>query len=464
LDKALASYSEALALQPHNAIFYLNRGTVFHSQKKPDLALEDYDQSIAYDPQFASAYYNRGNALQDLKRKPEALEAYQKAIDCLPDNVAAYYNQGCVFKDLGQFEEAIKAFDKAIAIQPNHAQALCNRGVAFNSLNQHAQAIASYDRAIAADPNYAESYCNKALAELLTGNFEAGWRLYEWRWAMEKMAPNVFATDKPLWTGKEPLKGKTILLTSEQGLGDTLQFSRYARLVKQLGAKVILVVQPTLVAFLTHLEGVDQIITTGDAVPALDYHCPLLSLPLAFDTQLTTIPLPSVGLKADPEKVAAWQKKLGPQVGPRVGVVWSGSPAHENDHNRSLSFSQLLAVLPSGITYVSLQKEHSVEDLKQLKQQAHFMEFSSDIESFADTAALCECVDMVISVDTSVAHLAGALNKPLWVLLPYCPDWRWLTQRDDSPWYPSATLLRQKTAGDWSPVLSALQQTLRGLL
>jgi tetratricopeptide (TPR) repeat protein len=341
---------------------------------------------------------------------------------------------------------------------------LCNRGVALNNLNQHAQAIASYDRAIAADPNYAESYCNKALAELLTGNFEAGWRLYEWRWAMEKMAPNVFATDKPLWSGKEPLEGKTILLTSEQGLGDTLQFSRYARMVKQLGAKVILVVQPTLVAFLTHLEGVDQIITTGDSVPALDYHCPLLSLPLAFDTQLTTIPLPSAGLKADTEKVAAWQKKLGPKVGPRVGVVWSGSPAHENDHNRSLSFSQLLAVLPSGITYVSLQKEHSVEDLKQLKQQPHFLEFSNEIESFADTAALCECVDMVISVDTSVAHLAGAMNKPLWVLLPYCPDWRWLTQRTDSPWYPSATLLRQKSVGDWSPVLSALQQTLRGLL
>ena len=267
-----------------------------------------------------------------------------------------------------------------------------------------------------------------------------------------------------MWLGSQSLQDKTILLHAEQGLGDTIQFCRYASLVAKLGAKVILEVQRPLLGLLKNLDGVSQIIARGDALPEFDYQSPLLSLPLAFKTQLHTIPSALRYLAGDSEKVLAWQARLGEKTKPRVGLVWSGNLEHKNDHNRSLSLSQVLPYLPSSCQYICLQKELRNADQAILAQHPHIQFFGDALEDFTDTAALCDLMDVVISVDTSVAHLAAALGKPTWVLLPFSPDWRWLLDRKDSPWYPSAKLYRQERIGDWNGVLSRVREGLEGIV
>jgi ADP-heptose:LPS heptosyltransferase len=266
-----------------------------------------------------------------------------------------------------------------------------------------------------------------------------------------------------LWLGAESLVEKTILLHAEQGLGDTIQFCRYIPLVAQLGAKVILEVQRPLLKLLKGLEGVSQVVAAGDMLPTFDYQCPLLSLPLAFKTELHTIPPIAQHITSDTGKVTKWQTKLGEKTQPRVGLVWSGSAGHQNDHNRSLSLSQLLSHLPSNIEYVCLQKEIRAIDKELLAQHTQIKYFGDALEDFTDTAALCELVDLVISVDTSVAHLAGTLGKPAWVLVTLTPDWRWLLERDDSPWYPSVKVYRQDKANDWNGVLDRARSDLERL-
>ena len=328
------------------------------------------------------------------------------------------------------------------------------------------EALASYDKAISIKPDYAEAYCNKSLVFLLDGQFAQGWQEYEWRWKnknVNKIA-EIRNFPQPLWLGTESLKDKTILLYAEQGLGDTIQFCRYARLVAELGAKVILEVQRPLVKLLKNLEGVSQIVAKGDTLPAFDYQCQLLSLPLAFKTELRNIPSVSEHITSDNEKNSKWQTELGEKAMPRVGLVWSGSTIHINDHNRSLTLSQLLPYLPSNVEYVCLQKELRDIDKELLAQHIEIQYYGDALEDFTDTAALCDLMDVVISVDTSVAHLAGTLGKQTWVLLPYSPDWRWLLDRDDNPWYPSAKLYRQEKIDNWNSVLEKLKIDLEKLV
>ena len=297
---------------------------------------------------------------------------------------------------------------------------------------------------------------------LLGGQFAQGWQEYEWRWKNENVnkIAGIRSFSQPLWLGEESLKDKTILLYGEQGLGDTIQFCRYIALVAELGAKVILEVQRPLVKLLKNLEGVSQIVAEGGTLPAFNYQCPLLSLPLAFKTELHNIPSVSEHITSDSENVKKWQTKFGEKFKPRVGLVWSGSAEHKNDHNRSLTLSHLLSYLPSNMEYVCLQKELRGIDKVVLEKNSHIQFYGDALEDFTDTAALCDLIDVVISVDTSVAHLAGTLGKKTWVLLPYSPDWRWLLDRDDSPWYPSAKLYRQKKIGDWNGVLEKLKRDL----
>jgi hypothetical protein len=301
---------------------------------------------------------------------------------------------------------------------------------------------------------------------LLLGNFQDGWQGYEWRW---KNGDLPFFNNKrdfpePLWLGEQSLVGKTILLHAEQGLGDTLQFCRYAPLVSQLGAKVILEVQRPLFKLLQNLAGVNQIVAMGDPLPTFDYQCPLLSLPLAFKTELDSIPLAPQCITSDMGKAARWEAKLGKKAKLRVGLVWSGSTIHKNDRNRSLTLSQLLPYLPPQIDYVCLQKEMRDVDKVLLAQHPEIQYFGDALEDFTDTAALCELVDVVISVDTSVAHLAGMLGKPTWVLLSFSPDWRWLLDRDDSLWYPSVKLYRQTRINDWDGALKRTKADLEKLV
>jgi hypothetical protein len=331
----------------------------------------------------------------------------------------------------------------------------------LNELKQLDAALTSYDRAIELKSDYAEAYWNKSLALLLQGEFIKGFNEYEWRWKNEnikKMAGERSFT-QPLWLGKESLVNKTILLYSEQGLGDSIQFCRYAMLVAELGAKIILEVQKPLVNLLQNLTGVSQLIAKGSALPEFDYQCPLLSLPLAFKTELKSIPIQKAYLKSSTAKLDVWSKRLGEKSNPRIGLVWSGSTGHKNDHNRSLTLTDVLKHLPPNFEYVSLQKEVREGD-KDALIKSTIKHYGDQLVDFTDTAALCDLMDIVISVDTSVAHLAGALGKTTWILLPYVPDWRWLLDRDDSPWYASVKLYRQDEDRQYAPVLERVANDL----
>ena len=462
LNEALASYDQAISIKPDYADAYSNRGIALKELGRLEEALESCDKAIQLNPDYADAYSNRGIALKELGRLEEALESCDKAIQLNPDYAAAYSNRGIALKELGRLNEALASYDQAISIKPDYAHAYSNRGNTLKELGRLEEALESYKKSISLKPDNANVYWNLSLCHLLGGNFKDGWQGYEWRWQSTKISKIAGARNfsGQLWLGSESLTDKTILLYAEQGLGDTIQFCRYVPLVAELGAKVILEVQRPLVGLLKNIEGVNKIIAKGDTLTTFDFQCPLLSLPLAFKTELHTIPPVSHHITSDENKVAKWQTKLGKKGNFRVGLVWSGSTIHEDDHNRSLSLAQIVPHLPSHLDYVCLQKELRGADQALLAQRNDIKYFGDALEDFTDTAALCELMDVVISVDTSVAHLAGTMGRPTWVLLPFGPDWRWLLNRDDSPWYSSIKLYRQDKVGDWSSVLRKIKADL----
>ena len=464
--EALVSYDKSIIIKPDSPDAYANKGNTLKELQLFEEALANYEQAISLNPNFAEDYSNRGVALQELNRFDEALESYDRAIAIKPDYADAYSNRGNALKELKRFDEALESYDRAIAIKPNYADAYYNRGITLQELNRLDEALKNYDRAVAIKPDHASAHWNQSLCNLLGGNFKDGLQGYEWRWKSEDMSKTAGIRNfsQPLWLGEESLKDKTILLYAEQGLGDTIQFCRFVSLVTKLGAKVILEVQRPLVKLLKDLNGVTQIIAKCDDLPKFDYQCPLLSLPLAFKTELHNIPTVLQHITGDSGKVTSWQAKLGEKSNLRVGLVWSGNTIHKNDHNRSLTLSQLLPHLPSDIEYVCLQKELRDIDKELLAKHTEIKYFGDALGDFTDTAALCELMDVVISVDTSVVHLAGSLVKPTWVLLPYSPDWRWLLDRVDSPWYPSAKLYRQEKIGDWDGALVKVKADLEKLV
>ena len=462
-DAAIASYDKAIALRPNYAEAYNNRGNVFQALKQFDAAIASYDKAIALRPNYAEAYFDRGHALQEIKQFDAAITSYDKAIALRPDYAEAYDSRGNTFKDLKKYDAALTSCDKAISRNPNYAEAYVTRGNVLQEIKQFDIALENYDKAISLKSDFALSHWNKSLLLLLLGEFHKGWNEFEWRWRWSDFPSPKRNFTQPLWVGKGSLAGKTILLHSEQGLGDAIQFSRYATMVSALGARVILEAGKPLLSLFSTLSGVSQWVERGSPLPSFDFHCPLLSLPLAFKTHRDSIPSSVPYLFSDPEKVSRWQSRLGAKYKPRVGIVWSGSPTHKNDRNRSILLSQLIKHLPDDCLYVSLQKEVRDTDKDVLGYRNDILHYGSELNDFSDTAALCELMDIVISVDTSVAHLAGALGKEVWILLPYVPDWRWLLDRNDSPWYPTAKLYRQEVIGDWDGVLEKVKSDLMQL-
>ena len=353
----------------------------------------------------------------------------------------------------GDFERAIQNYDRVIAVQPGFADGYSNRGASFAALNRLDEALVNFDRAIAIDPTHVEAHLGRAIVWLSQGDFVRGWREFQWRWktpqgrAMQERK----GIWQPLWLGAEDIAGKTILLHSEKGLGDTLQFCRLAGGVRDLGATVLLQVQAALVEILEPLDGVSQVFADTQPAPPFDVHCPLLSLPLALRIELTTLPAGKY-LRAPPASVARWRAKLGKSSKPRVGLVWRGDPDNPIDRARSMTLAQLLPHLPDRYQYVSLQKNLNESEQRLIAAHSPHLSLSQDL-IFTETAALCEGLDLVISVDTSVAHLSAALGQKTWILLPFNADCRWLLDRSDSPWYPSATLYRQVSSGGWPDVL-----------
>ena len=439
-------------------------------------AIQYFEQVILIEPNNAStqnnlakaisegslAYLNRGIALRVDHHFSEALPYFDQAIAINPNYADAHFNRGIALQFLGRLEEALESYDQTMRIQPEFAEVYFNAGIAFRDLQRPIEALANFDFAIKVNPDHSLAHWNKALLLLLRGDFQQGWIEHEWRWksVIKGDARNF---PQPLWLGDQSLLNKTILLYSEQGFGDTIQFCRYTKLISKLGAKIILEVEPALVDLLSELEGVDQIIAKGDPLPNFDFQCPLLSLPLAFKTTIETIPVAHRYIQANKEKVNAWKTKLGEKRKPRIGIAWNGSPFHNNDHNRSINIAEIIPLLSPSYEYICLQKTIRTLDEVALKGGVNIKFFGDELQDFSDTAALCELMDIVISVDTSLAHLAGALGIPTWILLPLHPDWRWLLDRSDSPWYPSVTLYRQKSEGDWQALISELKPKIASL-
>src|SRR6185437_15744895 len=321
---------------------------------------------------------------------------------------------------------ALASCDAALALRPDYAQACFERAVILLEIGRADEAMAHYDRAVALKPDFAEAHYNRALAQLLRGDYANGWSNYEWRWpnADKLFLDGKRRFDSPLWLGKESLAGKRLLVYGEQGLGDVIQFCRFVKSVAKLGATVILEVQTPLVRLLESLEGVARVVAVADPFPEIDYRCPIMSLPLALGTTLATVPDASGYLRSDPAKVASWRARLGKAERPRIGLVWSGNPRQGNDHNRSFALSKWIEHLPRELDYICLQKDIRPADQETLAANPWIRRYDEELRDLSETAAVCECLDLVISVCTSVAHLSGALGRPTWVLLPFNPDWR----------------------------------------
>jgi hypothetical protein len=402
---------------------------------------------------------NRADTLARLKRDEEALATYRRLLDLQPDHQGALNESGGLYMRLGRPQAALACYDRALAVTPL-AELYVNKGTALRALNRDAEALASFAEAVALKPDLAEARWNASLVRLRQGDFAIGWKDYEWRWRKADWRPRCRHFSVPLWLGDAPIAGKTILLHAEQGFGDTIQFIRYASLVAQRGARIVLECPAELTELLRDIQGVAQIVARGDALPAFDFHSPLLSLPLAFRTELATVPANVPYLQTHAERIAKWHGRLLQNGRLRVGICWAGNGDHLNDRIRSIPLDRFGSILSvSGLDFFSIQKEVSETDAAILRQRG-VAQLGQQFADFADTAAVISMLDLVISVDTSVAHLAGAMGKAVALLLPFSPDFRWLLDRTNSPWYPTMRLFRQSALGDWGGVVERVRGEL----
>jgi len=423
-----------------------------------------YRQVLTLEPDLTPAHANLGAALLGLGRFDDAVAACTRAIEHDPEHVTARNTRGAALRSLGRPLEALADFDAVLARRPDHAQAHNNRGNALREMGRYPEALSSYARARAVKPDYGRAIHNESLCRLLLGDFDSGWSLYESRGLDDQLAPWRRTFTVPRWSREANAPGKTVLLHAEQGSGDALQFVRYAPLVAACGADVVLEVHRELVTLLARVDGVRTVVANRDPLPHIDFECPLMSLPFAFGTRMDTVPANVPYVRTDHATSRQWSERIGRAPGPKIGVAWSGSAAHVNDRNRSIPLASFLTALPEGARYYSVKKDVRASDAAARAGARHLQHFGELLTDFDQTAALIGLMDLVVTVDTAVAHPAGALGKPVWILLPFDPDWRWLLDRDNSPWYPTARLLRQPSLGNWRAVLARCRDDLEDWL
>ncbi len=461
---ALDCLDKALAINPADLHALQNRASALLSLKRPQEALVCLDTVVTREPRNGPALVNRGIAKAELGRHADALGDFDAALKLAPGDARVLYNRGNALLQLGRPAEAIADFDRALATLPGHSPTWNNRGRALEMLNRHDEAVNSFGRAIEQNKDYADAHFNLALTLLTLGNLQQGFAEYEWRWKRTGVTDRRRNYRGPLWLGEYPLARKTILLHAEQGLGDTIQFARYAPLLARAGARVVLEVQPELKALLGRLPGVASCHARGETLPAYDVHCPLGSLPRAFKTTPANIPAEIPYLEADGERIAKWRPSIDVLPGKRVALAWAGQVHHANDRNRSIDLATLEPLFKhEGISFLSIQHELRENDSALLARHGNVTHLGGQLTDMADTAAIASLVDLVIAVDTSVVHLAGAMGRPVWVMLPFTPDWRWTLTGDHSPWYPRARLFRQPAIGDWSSLVATLRDALANL-
>ena len=497
-EAAAATIGAAIALDGSCAAFHTNRGLALAARGRWAEAVECQRRAISLAPDAPEPHHNLGHALRELGDWPEAAACFRRALALKPDyaeahgglgwvlhklgeldQAAACYlaalalrptftgaltNLGVALQDMGRIDEAIACYGEALRLSPAHPDALTALGAALQQQGRLDQAIERYGEALRASPEHPDANTNLAMALLARGDLAEGWRRYEGRWRTPQRIKARRDFPQPQWAGEDG-NGGTLLIHAEQGYGDTIQFCRFAAPAAARGWRVILEVQPPLVRLLDGLEGVERVIARGEALPAFDRHCPTLSLPLALDIELDSIAAPSPYLWADPTEIARWRARLGERAGRRIGLVWAGNPrAHSPqlaavDRRRSMDPEHLLAL--SGLAdthFVSLQKDGP-------PPPAGFplTDPMAEMADFAATAALIGALDLVVSVDTAVAHLAAALGKPVWLLDRFDSCWRWLRDRDDSPWYPTLRLFRQTRPGDWPGVVDRVKAALTSM-
>lgn len=466
LEQAETYFSQALGVRPDEPDVVHNHAVVLRELGRCEEALAQSDRLMELKPDFLNGkgLINRGDVLRELNRPEEALACYDRALTINERSVYALLHRGTSLRSLYRHEEALACYDRAMALTSElRPVLLVNRGYTLVELERLEDALSACEEALSIAPDYSYAHFTMALVCLLLGDYSNGFKQLEWR-------PSKLRIDESgrfkcaQWVGEKPVAGKTILLHADQGLGDTIQFCRYADAVAALDTRVILEVQPHLKSLLANMKGVDTIIAIGEKPPPFDLHCPLMSLPLALGTTIDTIPAAHSYLKANNAKIDLWSETLGRHTKPRIGLVWSGSPGHINDPNRSIPLSQFASLMSADAEFVSLQKDVRSSDTAALAKFSGLKHFGERLTDFSDTAALASLMDIVITVDTSVAHLAGALGRPTWLLLAPVTDWRWMVQREDCAWYPTMRIYRQPQWGNWADALASARQDLEALV
>jgi Flp pilus assembly protein TadD len=456
----------ALRQKPDIAAAHGNLAAALTQSGRLDAALAAHQRHIGLHPTQIDPHLKIASILGHLGRKTEALASCERTIGLFPGAAVGHLAHAVALKDLQQYEATLLACDRALELTPHFAEAWDKRGAALRELGRLDDALASHERAIALQPDLASAHMHAGIVLLQMGDLERGWVLYENR-ANANGVPPALTWRKPRWTGAGPLAGSTLLLHCEQGLGDTIQFCRYAKLAEEQGARVVLSVQRSLRALIASIGPTISVVSETDVTPAFDWHCSLMSLPLAFKTTLATIPGGQPYLGAEPLRVARWREVLGP-AGFKIGISWQGSKL-PIDVGRSFPVVLFRALSGlAGVRLISLQKNAGEEQLDALPGDLRIerlgVEFDTGPDAFLDTAAVMESLDLVITSDTSIAHLAGALGRPTWVALKHIPDWRWLLGRADCPWYPGHRLFRQERRGDWEGVFGRIRAALEGRL
>jgi tetratricopeptide (TPR) repeat protein len=433
-------FCKAVELDASNAQAYLALAAAMFKLKQYRACLECVDKVLSLNPQCPEAFNNRGLALKALGKNQEAIASFEQAIALQPCFPEAYLNLAAAYRAERRLSDALRSIQKATAQKPDFAQAHSNQGNIYQDLHQLDAAIASFDKAISLEPDLAEAYFNKSIALLLKGDYKAAWPLYEWRWVNDNKAALNRHPHLEVWSGKQSLQGKKILIQSEQGFGDTIQFCRFIRRVAALGAHVVFEVDAVLASLMRSVQGVNDILIKGQAVPPSDYKVQLMSLPGLFGLELQDVGEKGPYISVSPEKSKKWALEMASQR-QSVGIVWRGSPNHQNDKNRSIPLESFLSKLHIGQSYTSLQLGISVRE-KETLQRFGVKEVTTEICEFEDTAAICQNLAGVVCVDTSMAHLCGALNVPCEILLDINSDWRWMLNKINTNWYTNTKLTR----------------------
>ncbi len=461
-NEAADCYEKALALAPDLVEAHNNLGIVYHEQGKADSAVSCFQNALKCNNHSPEVHNNLGNALRDQGKLDEAISGYERALELNPEYVEACNNMGVAFHSKNNFDVAVSYYQKALRINPDNTNSHINMGITCQAMGKYSNALEFFQKALEIEPENPDAHFHYSFVLLLLEDFETGWKEYEWRQKKDDWQHvHAFYPSLRRWDGSS-FKGKTLLVHAEQGLGDTLQFVRYLPMVKELGGKVIFETNKPLFNLFRNMEGIDELVplsSTGRSSLDYDYDIPLMSLPGLFKTTLENIPFGRSYIDATQEKTDYWKQRVS-GTGFNIGLVWAGKPAaHDNRPCRLKHFLPLFEI--PGIRLFGLQKGTASNQILELPQGLSFTNYGEEFEDFADTAGFLENLDMILTIDTSVAHLAGAMGKPVWTLVPYSPDWRWLLKKEDSPWYPTMRLFRQPKPGAWAPVIQKISDELK---